>query len=142
MERAKSKGRYMKYGKKKLIPFTKLSEGINRRFLISVNDNLFKLPDMTETIRDEYITKYSRIDMNLRFLSPIYFASAIAFLHDNPEGPNEENFNDDSVKKYVSRLILESPSTLTQSTLDLRRKIEFLRYIRLLIKINSLLLEM
>jgi len=136
MEKAR-KGKFYKFQKKRLAPVTKLSEGINKKFLISVNDNLFKLPEMTESIRDEYIARYSRIEINLRFLSPIYFASAIAFLHDYPEGPTKNNFTDTAVKKYVSRLISENPSTISISTLELRRKIEFLRYIRLLIKINS-----
>lgn len=138
MERAR-KGKFYKFQKKKLGPITKLTEGVNRKFLASVNDNLFKLPDMSETIRDEYISKYSRIDTNLRFLSPLYFASAIAFLHQNPEGPTTENFNDAAVKKYVSRLITESPTSISSSTLELRRKIEFLAYIRLLIKMDDLL---
>jgi hypothetical protein len=140
MERAK-KGKFIKFQKKKLAPVTKLSEGINKKFLITVNDNLFKLPEMSEPIRDEYITRYSRIEINLRFLSPIYFASAIAFLHDYPEGPTDKNFTDSAVKKYVSRLMMETPSTISTSTLELRRKIEFLRYIRLLIKINDTLPE-
>lgn len=142
MERSKGKGKFFnKFQKKKLGPVTKLAEGVNRKFLMLVNDNLFKLPDMSEPIRDEYISKYSRIEINLRFLSPIYFAAAIAFLHQNKEGPTEENFDNSAVKKYISRLITDSPTSISASTLELRRKIEFLRYIRLLIKMNTLLPE-
>lgn len=140
MEKAR-KGKFYKFQKKKLAPVTKLSEGINKKFLVSVNDSLFKLSEMSEPIRDEYIARYSRIETNLHFLSPVYFASAIAFLHDHPDGPTQENFTNASVKKYVSRLISETPTTISSATLELRRKIEFLRYIRLLIKINSNLPE-
>jgi hypothetical protein len=139
MERAR-KGKYQKFGaKKKIAPVTKLTEGINKKFLITVNDNLFKFPEMSESIRDQYISKYSRVDTNLRYLSPIYFASAIVFLHDYPDGPNTQNFTDAAVKKYVSKIIPESPGSLTASEILFRRKIEFLRYIRLLLKMNDIL---
>jgi hypothetical protein len=138
MEKAR-KGKYQKFAKKKIAPVTKLTEGINKKFLISVNDNLFKFPEMSESIRDQYIAKYSRVDTNLRYLSPIYFASAIVFLHDYPDGPTQQNFTDATVKKYVTKLIPDSPSSLTASEVTFRRKIEFLRYIRLLFKMNDLL---
>jgi hypothetical protein len=141
MERARTKGKFIKFQKKKLGPVTKLYEGVNKKFLNSVNDNLFKLPEMSEAIRDEYIAKYSRVETNLRFLSPIYFASAIAFLHDHPEGPTTTNFTDAAVKKYVSRLLTDNPASIKPSSLELRRKIEFLRYIRLLIKMDVLIPE-
>ena len=138
MEKAR-KGKFYKFQKKKIAPVTKLSEGVNKKFLVVVNDNLFKFPEMSESIRDEYISMYNRIDTNLRFLSPIYFASAIAFLHDHPDGPTVENFNDSAVKKYVTKLIPDPPSSISTSTINLRRKIEFLRYIRLLYKMNDIL---
>ena len=138
MEKAR-KGKYQKFAKKKIAPVTKLTEGINKKFLISVNDNLFKFPEMSESIRDQYIAKYSRVETNLRYLSPIYFASAIAFLHDHTDSPTPQNFTDSAVKKYVTKLIPESPSSLTASETTFRRKIEFLRYIRLLYKMNDLL---
>lgn len=138
MEKAR-KGKYQRFQKKKIAPVTKLTEGINKKFLVSVNDNLFKFPEMSESIRDEYITKYSRVETNLRFLSPIYFASAIVFLHDHPDGPTPQNFTDVAVKKYVTKLIPDTPASLTPSEITLRRKIEFLRYIRLLYKMNDIL---
>lgn len=138
MEKAR-KGKYQRFPKKKIAPVTKLTEGINKKFLIAVNDNLFKFPEMSESIRDEYITKYSRVDIDIRFLSPIYFASAIVFLHDYPDGPTTQNFTDSAVKKYVTKLIPDSPASLSPSEITLRRKIEFLRYIRLLYKMNDIL---
>ena len=141
MERGKSKGKFIKFQKRKLAPITKISEGINKKFLTAVNDNLFKLPEMSEAIRDEYIAKYSRLDTNLTYLSPLYFASAIVFLHRFKDGPTTKNFSDDAVKKYVSSIITETPASISTSTLNLRRKTEFLRYIRLLIRINNQLSE-
>jgi hypothetical protein len=138
----KSKARFFKTQKKKITaPITKISEGINKKFLIQVNEYLVYLPDMTENTRDFYIDRYSRIEEPFRYMSPLYFASAIAFLHRNKNGPTEKNFNDKAVKEYVSRLVTETSSTIPPTTLELRRKIEFLRYIRLLLQINERLPE-
>lgn len=130
----KSKGKFFKLQKKKVIAPVFISEGINKKFLLAVNDHLFIL--LSENKRKEYIDKYSAVQEPLGYLSPQYFASAIAFWDINKEGPNEDNFNNSTVNKYVN---LSSNSAIPQPVLNLRRKIELLRYIRLLEKINETL---
>jgi hypothetical protein len=137
----KSKNKFFKVPKKKgVVPTGYVPEGINQKFLFAVNDYLLII--MEETKRQNYINKYSSITEPLAYLSPLYFASAIAFLDKHNNGPNEKNFNDTAVTDYVSRLFSVSNKVVGPSTLKLRRKIEFLRYIRLLISINQNLAQL
>jgi hypothetical protein len=125
--------------KKSTIPVAYVPEGINKKFLITLNEYLFLL--LSETKRKSYIDKYTLIQEPLEYLSPLYFASAIAFLDKNPNGPNPDNFNDSAVNQFVNKLFTSSNTSIALSTLKLRRKIEFLRYIRLLMNINDKLPE-
>jgi hypothetical protein len=139
----KSKSKYLKQQKKKPSgPITySVAEGINKKFLIAVNDNLYYFKSMNQSTRDAYLAKYNRIMEPLTYLSPIYFASAVAFIHDNKGELNEKTFDNKAVEKYVSILMSEFKSSISASEINLRRKIEFLRYIRMVLLINSNLEE-
>lgn len=118
-------------------PNYRVFEGENRDFLSAVNEKLANLPEMTTNIRNSLIGMYGTIKANFNYMSPIYFASAIAFLHKYPKGATKNNFTNENLNSYVSRNFLETPVSIPKSTLDLRRKTEFLRYIRLVSKIND-----
>jgi hypothetical protein len=118
-------------------PSYRVFEGENQDFLSAVNEKLSQLPEMSTNIRNTLIGMYGSIKSNFNYLSPIYFAGAVAFIHKYPKGPTKNNFTDENVKNYITRNILENPSSIPASTLELRRKIEFLRYIRLVQKINE-----
>ena len=134
-------GKYSSYRKpnpKKKGPYYTVRDGINKDFLTQVNEKLSKLPNMSQSVRENYVNELIQIRISLKFYSPIYFASAISFLHDYKDGPNEENFNDEAVQTYVSPLMIDfGESTIPKTVLNLRRKIEFLRYIRLLESIRN-----
>jgi len=121
-------------------PSFRVTSGYNQRFFSEVNANLDKLQltNMDERDREYYLARYGRINVDFDYLSPIYFASAVAFLNDHKGGPKKSNFNEKAIEKYVKPIISDIPSTIPASTLNLRRKIEFLRYIRLLIKIENM----
>jgi hypothetical protein len=125
-----------KFQKKKvgIAPIANIPEGINKKFLIALNEYLFIL--LEESKRKKYVDKYTLEKEPLGYLSPLYFASAIAFLDKNKE-LTKENFNDKAVKEYVDRLFTASNTSIPPETLKLRRKIEFLRYIKLLNLINQ-----
>lgn len=117
-------------------PSFRVFSGYNQRFFTEVNENLDKF--FSEKDREYYLNRYGRINQDFDYLSPVYFAAAIAFLNNHKEGPTPSNFNDKAVDKYVKPLILLTPPNIPASTLNLRRKIELLRYIRLVLKIDSM----
>jgi hypothetical protein len=136
MERTREKFRPKKKAFKQG-PTYRVFEGENQEFLSAVNEKLANLPEMTTNIRNSMIGMYGTIKSNFNYMSPIYFASAIAFLYKYPKGPTKTNFTNENLSNYVSRNFLETPASIPKSTLDLRRKTEFLRYIRLVSKIND-----
>jgi hypothetical protein len=138
METGRSSKFFKKIKPKKKGPYFLVREGANKEFLTQVNENLSKLTNITQGVRENYINQYITIPISLKYFSPIYFASAIAFLHDNKDGADKENFNDEAVQLYVSPLIFGTEGSISKSAQMLRRKVEFLRYIRLLLQINSI----
>lgn len=131
METARKK----KFFKKKEGPSFRVFSGYNQRFFTEVNENLDKF--LPETEREYYLNRYGRINEDFDYLSPIYFAAAIAFINQYKGGPTTSNFNDKAVDKYVKPNMTDNPPSIPPAALNLRRKIEFLRYIRLLLKIDS-----
>lgn len=118
-------------------PSYRVFEGENQDFLSAVNEKLAQLPDVTETFRNSIIGIYGSLPFNLKYMSPVYFAGAIAFLNKFENGPTKQNLTDAAVEKYIGRNIPDNPGTVSASTIKLRRKIEFLRYIRLVNKLNE-----
>jgi len=127
--------RKKKFFKKKEGPSFRVFSGYNQRFFSAVNENLDKF--LPETEREYYLNRYGRINEDFDYLSPIYFAAAITFLNQNKDGPTTSNFNDKVVDKFVKPNMTDAPPSISASGLNLRRKIELLRYIRLLIKLDS-----
>jgi len=127
-----------RFAKKKYSgPSYRVFEGENQDFLSAVNEKLAQISDVTETFRNSVIGVYGSLPFDLKFMSPVYFAGAVAFLHKFENGPTKQNFTDAVLEKYIGRNILDNPGSVSESTLKLRRKIEFLRYIRLVEKLNE-----
>jgi len=118
-------------------PNFRVFEGENRDFLTAVNEKLANLPDISTEIRKILIDNYSTFQRPLSFTSPLYFAAAIAFLYKYPKGPSKTNFTNENLNNYVIRNITETPSSISKASLEIRRKTEFLRYIRLVMKIDQ-----
>jgi hypothetical protein len=123
-----SGARYRPKGKafKQMGPVYRVFEGENQDFLSAVNEKLANLPEMTTNIRNNLIGMYGTIKANFTYMSPIYFAGAVAFLYKYPKGPTKNNFTNENMDNYINKNLLE-----------IRRKTEFLRYIRLVSKIND-----
>jgi|LakMenEpi03Aug12_release.lakeMendotaPanAssembly.Ray.scaffolds.fasta_scaffold965202_1 hypothetical protein len=100
----------------------------NQQFLLSLDDQLKKLPKMDFDKRSSIIEKYKNLDVPMAFLSPIYFALAIYFI-DN----NIETIDDDFLDNIVSTLL----PYVNDDDKKLRRKIAVFRYVRLLYSYNS-----
>lgn len=118
-------------------PNYRVFEGENQEFFSAVNEKLANLPEMTTNIRNTLIGTYGTVKANFNYMSPIYFAAAIAFLYKFPKGANKNNFTDENFSNYVLRNLTENPSSISKSSLTMRRKCEFLRYIRCVQKINE-----
>lgn len=118
-------------------PNFRVFEGENRDFLTAVNEKLANLPEISTEIRKILIDNYSTFQRPLSFTSPLYFAAAIAFLYKYPKGPSKTNFTNENLNNYVIRNITETPSSISKASLEVRRKTEFLRYIRLVMKIDQ-----
>lgn len=112
-------------------------EGENQDFLSAVNEKLANLPEITTNIRNTLVGMYGTVKANFNYMSPVYFAGAAAFLHKYPKGPTKTNFTTENLDAYINRNILENPASIPVNTIKLRRKMEFLRYIRLVSKIND-----
>jgi hypothetical protein len=134
-----SGARYRPKGKafKQMGPVYRVFEGENQDFLSAVNEKLANLPEMTTNIRNNLIGMYGTIKANFTYMSPIYFAGAVAFLYKYPKGPTKNNFTNENMDNYINKNLLENPSSIPASVLKIRRKTEFLRYIRLVSKIND-----
>lgn len=100
----------------------------NQQFLLSLDENLKKLPKMDFDKRSSFIEKYKNLDVPMAFLSPIYFSLAIYFI-DN----NLESIDNDFLDNIVSTLL---PYVIDDDK-KLRRKIAVFRYVRLLDSYNS-----
>jgi hypothetical protein len=118
-------------------PNFRVFEGENRDFLTAVNEKLANLPDISTEIRKILIENYGSFQRPLSFMSPVYFAAAVAFLYKYPKGPTKTNFTNENLNNYVTRNITETPSSVSKASLEIRRKTEFLRYIRLVMKIDE-----
>jgi len=99
----------------------------NKPFLLSLDENLQKLPGMNSDKRSEIIEKFRTLDVTMSFLSPIYFALAIYFTNNNLKSIDDEFLDD-----IVTRLL----PYVKEDDKKLRRKIAVFRYIRLLDSYN------
>lgn len=123
-------------------PSYRVFEGENQEFLSVVNEKLANLPEMSTNIRNTLIGMLGTIKTNFSYMSPIYFAAAVAFVHKYPKGPTKTNFTTENFNNYLVRNFRETPASISKSALEIRRKTEFLRYIRLIMKINEELLAL
>jgi hypothetical protein len=99
----------------------------NQSFLLSLDEQLQKLPGMNSNKRSTIIEKYRTLDVPMAFLSPIYFALAIYFIDNDLDSIDDE---------FLDNIVATLLPYVKEDDKKLRRKIAVFRYIRLLNSYN------
>jgi hypothetical protein len=101
----------------------------NQMFLVELDKILLKL--VNQSTRERIIKTLSNYTQPLFLFSPIYFGLALKFIqNDSP------TISDAFMKKEVERFLPSPTGELAQAK-NIRRKINLLRYIRLVENINA-----